>query len=105
MEAYVHGVSTRSVDDLVVATGVSIDGTREVLGTAVGDSESFEFWREFVASLKARGLSGVRLVVSDAHSGLKPLSHNSSPALRGSAAGYISCGTCKASCRRSTCRR
>jgi len=56
---------------LVVATGVSIDGTREVLGTAVGDSESFEFWREFVASLKARGLSGVHLVVSDAHSGLK----------------------------------
>ncbi|MFW3123961.1 transposase, mutator type, partial [Mycolicibacterium mageritense DSM 44476 = CIP 104973] len=110
MEAYVHGVSTRSVDDLVtamgvqtgvsksevsricagldreitafrerslthtsfpyvfcdatfckvrvgahvvsqalvVATGVSIDGTREVLGTAVGDSESFEFWREFL---------------------------------------------------------
>ena len=40
---------------LVVATGVSIDGTREVLGTAVGDSESFEFWREFLASLKARG--------------------------------------------------
>lgn len=133
MEAYVHGVSTRSVDDLVaalgvssgisksevsricagldaevarfrertlthttfpyvyldatyckvrvgahvvsqalvVATGVSIDGTREVLGTAVGDSESFEFWREFVANLKARGLSGVHLVVSDAHSGLK----------------------------------
>ena len=133
MEAYVHGVSTRSVDDLVaamgvesgvsksevsricagldreieafrtrslahtqfpyvfadatfckvrvgahvvsqalvVATGVSIDGTREVLGTAVGDSESYEFWREFLASLKARGLSGVHLVISDAHAGLK----------------------------------
>lgn len=133
MEAYVHGVSTRSVDDLVgalgvdsgisksevsricagldteiarfrertlthtsfpyvfldatfckvrvgahvvsralvVATGVSIDGSREVLGTAVGDSESFEFWREFLTSLKARGLSGVHLVISDAHSGLK----------------------------------
>ena len=133
MEAYVHGVSTRSVDDLVgalgvesgisksevsricagldteiarfrertlthtsfpyvfldatfckvrvgahvvsqalvVATGVSIDGTREVLGTAVGDSESYEFWREFLTSLKARGLSGVHLVISDAHSGLK----------------------------------
>ena len=56
---------------LVVATGVSIDGTREVLGTAVGDSESFEFWREFLASLKARGLSGVHLVISDAHAGLK----------------------------------
>lgn len=56
---------------LVVATGVSIDGSREVLGTAVGDSESFGFWREFLTSLKARGLSGVHLVISDAHSGLK----------------------------------
>ncbi|MGW4126518.1 IS256 family transposase [Nocardia sp. NPDC004711] len=56
---------------LVVATGMSIDGTREVLGTAVGDSESFEFWREFLTGLRARGLSGVHLVVSDAHSGLK----------------------------------
>jgi putative transposase len=133
MEAYVHGVSTRNVDDLVaalgvesgisksevsricagldseiarfrdrtlthttfpyvfldatyckvrvgahvvsqalvVATGVSIDGGREVLGTAVGDSESFEFWREFLISLRNRGLSGVHLVISDAHSGLK----------------------------------
>lgn len=62
----------RSVSQaLVVATGVSIDGTREVLGTAVGDSESFEFWREFLASLKARGLAGVHLVISDAHAGLK----------------------------------
>ena len=133
MEAYVHGVSTRNVDDLVaalgvesgisksqvsricagldieiarfrertlthtsfpyifldatyckvrigahvvshalvVATGVSIDGTREVLGTAVGDSESFDFWREFLVGLKVRGLSGVHLVISDAHAGLK----------------------------------
>lgn len=133
MEAYVHGVSTRNVDDLVgalgvesgisksqvsricagldteiarfrertlthttfpyvfldatyckvrigahvvshalvVATGVSIEGTREVLGTAVGDSESFDFWREFLAGLKARGLSGVHLVISDAHAGLR----------------------------------
>ena len=56
---------------LVVATGVSVDGTREVLGTAVGDSESYEFWREFLVSLRARGLSGVHLVISDAHAGLK----------------------------------
>lgn len=54
---------------LVVATGVSIDGTREVLGTAVGDSESFDFWREFLVGLRARGLSGVHLVISDAHAG------------------------------------
>ncbi|GAB08557.1 putative transposase, partial [Gordonia araii NBRC 100433] len=56
---------------LVVVTGVSSSGTREVLGTAVGDSESYEFWREFLASLKARGLHGVHLVISDAHAGLK----------------------------------
>jgi hypothetical protein len=55
----------------VVATGVSIEGTREVLGTAVGDSESFDFWREFLSGLRARGLTGVHLVISDAHAGLK----------------------------------
>lgn len=56
---------------LVVATGVSATGTREVLGTAVGESESFEFWKDFLKRLKARGLHGVHLVTSDAHSGLK----------------------------------
>ena len=56
---------------LVVATGVSATGTREVLGTAVGESESYEFWKDFLKSLKARGLHGVHLVISDAHSGLK----------------------------------
>lgn len=132
MEAYVHGVSTRKVDDLVralgadtgisksevsricadldedvaaftgrplntttypyvfvdatyckarvgrqvvsqaivVAVGVAADGRREVLGFDVGDTESEPFWTEFFRSLKARGLSGVKLVVSDAHSGL-----------------------------------
>jgi len=133
MEAYVHGVSTRKVDDLVaalgaasgisksevsrictaldaemaafrarplghvefpyvfldatylkgrvggqvvsravvVATGVAISGDREVLGCAVGDSEDEAFWTEFLRSLRARGLSGVRLVISDHHLGLK----------------------------------
>jgi len=132
MEAYVHGVSTRSVDDLVkalgaasgisksevsricaeldgdleafrtrpleggfpyvfadatyvkarvrgrvisravvVATGVSADGGREVLGLAVGDSEDGVFWAEFFRSLRSRGLSGVKLVISDHHLGLK----------------------------------
>jgi putative transposase len=132
MEAYVHGVSTRKVDDLVralgadtgisksevsricanldedvaafrdrplgastypyvfvdatyckarvgrrvvsqaivVAVGVAADGRREVLGFDVGDTESEPFWTEFLRSLKARGLSGVQLVVSDAHTGL-----------------------------------
>ena len=133
MEAYVHGVSTRKVDDLVaalgasagisksevsricaglddemaafraralghvefpyvyadatylkgrvgnqvvsravvVATGVSMAGEREVLGCAVGDTEDETFWSEFFRSLRARGLCGVRLVISDHHLGLK----------------------------------
>jgi transposase-like protein len=133
MEAYVHGVSTRKVDDLVralgidagisksevsricaeldavvatfadrslaharfpyvfldatyvkahdgasvvskaivIATGVTASGDREVLGLAVGDSEDGAFWTAFLRSLRVRGLSGVRLVISDAHEGLK----------------------------------
>jgi putative transposase len=133
MEAYVHGVSTRKVDDLVaalgassgisksevsricialdaemaafrarplghvafpyvfldatylkgrvsgqvvsravvVATGVSMNGDREVLGCAVGDSEDEAFWSEFLRSLRSRELAGVRLVISDHHLGLK----------------------------------
>ena len=133
MEAYVHGVSTRSVDDLVaalggtgmsksevsricagldqtvaafrtrtlghaafpyvfldatylhvressrgqvvskavvVATGVTEHGGREILGLDVGDSEDETFWRKFLTDLKDRGLSGVRLVISDQHAGL-----------------------------------
>jgi putative transposase len=133
MEAYVHGVSTRKVDDLVqalgadtgiskfevsricaemdtdleafrtrdlahiafpyvfvdatyvkgrvdgrvvsravvVATGVTTNGEREVLGIDIGDSEDEVFWTEFLSSLRERGLAGVELVVSDAHLGLK----------------------------------
>jgi transposase-like protein len=132
MEAYVHGVSTRKVDDLVkalgadtgisksevsricgnldedvaafrdrpladttypyvfldatyckarvgrrvvsqavvVAVGVAADGRREVLGFEVGDTESQPFWTTFLRSLKARGMDGVKLVISDAHTGL-----------------------------------
>ena len=133
MEAYVHGVSTRKVDDLVkalgaasgisksevsricagldkeleefrnrpldhvpftyvfadatyvkgrvggrvvsravvVATGVTAQGDREVLGIEVGDSENGAFWTAFLKGLRARGLSGVQLVISDHHLGLK----------------------------------
>ena len=132
MEAYVHGVSTRSVDDLVVAlggtgisksevsricagldeavgafrtrrldhttfpyvyldatylhvrsehgmvvskavvvaTGVTSQGCREILGLDVGDSEDEVFWRAFLTGLKKRGLGGVKLVISDQHAGL-----------------------------------
>jgi putative transposase len=56
---------------VVIATGVRADGWREVLGFAVGDSEDGAFWTAFLRSLKARGLGGVQLVISDAHIGLK----------------------------------
>jgi putative transposase len=133
MEAYVHGVSTRKVDDLikalgaasgisksevsricreldrdlqefrdrplghtgfvyvfldatyvkgrvrgrvvsravVIATGVTETGDREVLGIDVGDSEDGAFWTAFLKGLRARGLTGVQLVISDHHLGLK----------------------------------
>ena len=54
----------------VVATGITADGNREVLGCDVGDSETEAFWQQFLASLRDRGLGGVRLVISDAHRGL-----------------------------------
>jgi len=55
---------------VVIATGITAEGNREVLGLDVGDSEDEVFWRGFLRSLKARGLGGVRLVVSDQHAGL-----------------------------------
>jgi putative transposase len=56
---------------LVVAYGVAETGEREVLGLEVCRSEDYPFWRGFLAGLVARGLSGVVLVISDAHQGLK----------------------------------
>ena len=56
---------------LVIALGVKMTGEREILGFAVGPCESEPFWREFLKGLVARGLCGVKLVISDAHEGLK----------------------------------
>ena len=130
-EAYVHGVSTRSVDDLVkamgmsgisksqvsrlceeidekvkaflnrplegdwpylwidatyvkvresgrivsvaviVAVGVNADGRREVLGMTIGASEAETFWTAFLRALARRGLRGIKLVISDAHEGIR----------------------------------
>jgi transposase-like protein len=56
---------------VVIAIGVNGDGQREVLGLDVGPSEDGAFWLAFLRSLVARGLSGVQLVSSDAHQGLK----------------------------------
>jgi putative transposase len=55
---------------VVVATGITADGGREVLGLDVGDSEDEVFWRGFLTALRKRGLGGVRLVISDQHAGL-----------------------------------
>ena len=55
---------------VVIATGVSADGRREVLGCATGDSETESFWTEFLREVRDRGLTGVQLVISDAHRGL-----------------------------------
>jgi transposase-like protein len=55
----------------VVAIGVRSTGEREVLGFDVGPAETYEFWVSFLRELVSRGLKGVKLVISDAHGGLK----------------------------------
>lgn len=56
---------------VTVAVGANSDGRREVLGMAIGHSEAETFWVEFLRKLARRGLRGVKLVISDAHEGLK----------------------------------
>jgi putative transposase len=56
---------------VTIAVGVNADGRREVLGMAVGSSEAEPFWLDFLRGLTRRGLRGVKLVISDAHEGLK----------------------------------
>ena len=68
MKVREHGRVVNAV--VLVATGVNADGHREVLGVKVATSETKEAWNTFFADLVARGLSGVKLVTSDAHAGL-----------------------------------
>jgi transposase-like protein len=56
---------------VIVAVGVNTDGRREVLGLDIGPSEAEPFWTAFLRKLARRGLRGVKLVISDAHEGLK----------------------------------
>src|SRR5512141_1728271 len=56
---------------VIIAVGVNADGRREVLGVDIGPSEAETFWTAFLRKLARRGLRGVKLVVSDAHEGLK----------------------------------
>jgi putative transposase len=66
-----YGKGARVVSEtVVIATGVSADGRREVLGCAVGDSETEDLWSEFPRGLRERGLGGSQLVISDHHRGL-----------------------------------
>ena len=62
-----HQIVSQAV---VIATGITEDGAREVLGLMVGDSETEVFWSTFLRSLRERGLTGVRLVIGDHHLGL-----------------------------------
>jgi transposase-like protein len=100
----------------LVATGVNTTGYREILGPEVVTSEGGSGWTAFLRGLVARGLSGVRLVISDAHPGLKDaIASKRFPVLRGRGVAPTSCGTCsrrypspparssRRSCARSSC--
>jgi putative transposase len=56
---------------VIIAVAVNTDGVREILGVATGPSEAEPFWSDFLRGLTRRGLRGVKLVISDAHEGLK----------------------------------
>ena len=83
---------------VIVAVGVNSDGRREVLGMDIGPSEAETFWTAFLRKLTRRGLRGVKLVISDAHEGIKAAVAKSLPSgltrgcspLRGSVAACTS---------------
>ena len=56
---------------VIIAVGVNTDGRREVLGMSIGASEAEAFWVDFLRTLARRGLRGIKLVISDAHEGIK----------------------------------
>lgn len=56
---------------VIIACAFSSDGRREIIGMGIGESEAKAFWLAFLLILKERGLEGVKLVISDSHSGLK----------------------------------
>jgi transposase-like protein len=80
---------------LVIAYGVHQSGRREVIGLDVGEAETEAFWRDFLRGLRARGLAGVRLCVSDAHEGLRQ-AIATVLGCHGSGARCTSSGTCSA---------
>jgi transposase-like protein len=77
---------------VTIAVAVNGDGRREVLGMGIGASEAETFWLDFLRKLKRRGLAGVKLVISDAHEGIKSAVARYSRR-HGSAAASTSCAT------------
>lgn len=73
----------------IIAVAVDIDGRREIIGLGLGPSEAEIFWSTFLKGLVRRGLKGVRLVISDAHEGLKQAVAKVLRATWGSAVGFI----------------
>jgi Transposase, Mutator family len=71
--AGLHNPGNPAPVDIAPGAGdaVNTDGRREVLGRAIGAAEAETFWIEFLRKLKRRGLAGVKLVISDAHEGIK----------------------------------
>ena len=59
----------------IIAVAANTDGRREIIGLGIGPSEAETFWSDFLKSLVKRGLHGVKLVISDAHDGLKAADH------------------------------
>ena len=84
---------------LLVAYGVHQSGRREVIGIDVGEVESEATWREFIRGLVARGLTGVQLVISDAHPGLKNAITSVDWGPVAALLRALWCGTCSATCR------
>ena len=79
---------------VVIATGVTADSRREVLGFDVGDSEDGAFWAAFLRGQKARGLGGVQLLISDANTGLKQAIGSVLIGTSWQGAASTSCATC-----------
>ena len=83
----------------IIAVAANTDGRREIIGLSIGDSEAMVFWMEFLRSLMKRGLKGVKLVVSDAHEGLKAAATKVLQAGHGNAAAFTRQETCSRASR------
>jgi transposase-like protein len=74
----------------IIAVAANTEGRREIIGLGIGPSEAETFWTDFLRSLRARGLDGVRLVISDAHTASRLQSRGSSTP-PGSVVGFTGC--------------